>query len=824
MSGRSDTDTGEDLPRLAFAGPIESLDPRAEARLFDRGRATDPAVAEAVARIIADVRRDGDAALRALAARLDDVSDLAIEVPREECERALEHLDGRVRAALEEAARAIAAFHRAQLPSPLELEIRQGVRLGRTAEPLGRVGVYAPGGRAAYPSSVLMGVVPARVAGVEEVIVCSPPGPDGRPPQAVLAACALAGADRVFALGGAGAIAALAFGTATVPRVDKVVGPGNAYVTEAKRQLTGEVAIDCPAGPSEILVLADATADADTIAIEMIAQAEHDPDAAAVLVTTEPGHFRTVCAALAARLGEHPRRDIVEQALAARGALLLAADLAEAVELAGRYAPEHLLLLVEDPRAVLETTRRAGTTFLGPASSVAFGDYISGANHVLPTAGLARAYSGLSTLDFIRWSTWQEISADAAAELAEPAATLADAEGLPGHAAAARHRRRSGEEAGTAWAVPDGTTDAGRPAVRRRAAYRGVRTYDPGRVPTAVDLSDNTNLWGVPPAAAEALASLSAAVITRYPSVYAQSLERAVASRLDVDPENVVTGCGSDDVIDSALRAFCEPGDPVAYPVPTFGVVRSFVQMNAAVPVEVPLGPDFALDADALVATGATATYVCLPNNPTGTAFERTAVERVVREARGLVMIDEAYADFADANVLATVMASDRAVSLRTLSKAWGLAGLRIGLAVGPADLITEIRKSRGPYKVSGPAEAAALAALERDGDWVAARVAEVRENRERLAAALCERGLRVWPSAANFLLASVPAEHGDAAALAGSLRRAGVQVRPFAALPQAGDAIRVSIGPWPMLESFLRAFDGCTRRSAVTPTTGAVS
>src|SRR5690606_8853043 len=248
----------------------------------------------------------GDEALRDLALRYDNVAPAGLEVPRTEWERALRTIDPDVRTALERAARAIVSWHRAQLPRELDVTQPSGLRLGRRAQALERVGVYAPGGRAAYPSSVLMGVVPARVAGVREVIVCSPPGPDGLPPDSVLAAAAVAGANRVFAVGGAGAIAALAWGTASVPAVDRIVGPGNAYVNEAKQQLTRVVGIDNPAGPSEILVLADDAADADLIAAELLAQAEHDPDACCVLVTTSEVLIDRVRSRLVARIPDEP--------------------------------------------------------------------------------------------------------------------------------------------------------------------------------------------------------------------------------------------------------------------------------------------------------------------------------------------------------------------------------------------------------------------------------------------------------------------------------------------------------------------------------------
>ncbi|MFN2316076.1 MAG: histidinol dehydrogenase, partial [Gemmatimonadales bacterium] len=302
---------------------------------------------------------------------------------------------------------------------------------------LGRVGVYAPGGRAAYPSSVLMGAVPARVAGVGEVILCSPPGPTGEPSDVVLAAAALAGVDRVFALGGAGAITAMAYGTESVPRVDRIVGPGNAWVAEAKLQVSGAVAIDSPAGPSELLILADDSADLDILVREMLAQAEHDPAAAVVAIVVGAG-VRELASRLLAAMAREPRGTVIQAALASRGAVLAAASLDDAIVFANDWAAEHLLVATRDNDAVLPRLRNAGTVFVGTSSSVAFGDYMTGANHVLPTGGLARCYSGLSTLDFVRWTTWQRVDRAAAARLAAPVGIFADSEGLPAHAAAAR--------------------------------------------------------------------------------------------------------------------------------------------------------------------------------------------------------------------------------------------------------------------------------------------------------------------------------------------------------------------------------------------------
>lgn len=423
-----------------FRGPISALTPAERDALRNRSTSTDDAVRSETAAIIQWVRQAGDTALREMAAEFDGAALEAFEVPREAWTRALDRMPTDLRAALERTVANVRTAHRAFLPKAMEVETEPGIVVGRRPDPLRRVGVYAPGGRAAYPSSVIMGVVPAKVAGVHDIIVCSPPTPAGRPADVVLAAAALAGADRVFALGGAGAIAAMAYGTASVPQVDRIVGPGNAWVAEAKLQCSGAVAIDSPAGPSELLVIADDSVNPMVVAREMIAQAEHDPRAAVVLVAVTATVAERVEAAVMALLPDAGRAAVVRDAFRFAGAALIADTLADAVTFANDWAAEHLLLAIapEREQEAFDGLRSAGTVFLGCASSVAFGDYMTGANHVLPTGGLARCYSGLSTLDFFRWTSWQRVSPRAAAALSEPVGLFADSEGLPGHAATAR--------------------------------------------------------------------------------------------------------------------------------------------------------------------------------------------------------------------------------------------------------------------------------------------------------------------------------------------------------------------------------------------------
>lgn len=426
--------------KISVEGRLGELTERDLSLLLERRPSDEERLRDAVRGILERVRVDGDAALLEMASEFDGVTLAQLEVPRGRWSAALDAMDPELRSDWERAATNIRAFHEAQIPEDVVLETEPGVRLGRRAVPLGAVGVYAPGGRAAYPSSVLMGVVPAKAAGVREVVVCSPPGPSGAPPDGVLAACEIAGATRLFAAGGAGAIAALTYGTASVPQVDAVVGPGNRWVTEAKRQVAGTLRIDSPAGPSEVLVIADASADPARVAAELVAQAEHDPDAAVAVVAWEEEVLAQVRSELERQVSRTPRREIVEAALSARGACLLAGDRAEALAFAELYAAEHLALFTGDPANDMRSQTTAGTVFLGDSTPVAFGDYLTGANHVLPTAGRARSFSGLSTLDFLRFYTWQEVSPRGAAAMAGAVERLARSEGLPAHAAAARAR------------------------------------------------------------------------------------------------------------------------------------------------------------------------------------------------------------------------------------------------------------------------------------------------------------------------------------------------------------------------------------------------
>jgi len=385
--------------------------------------------------IVARVRADGDQALRDLSERYDHCTLDAIEVSGREIDEAEARLDPVLKAAIEEAAARIEAFHRAAAPQPVALDTASGVRVERVLRPIGRVGLYVPAGSAPLPSTALMLGVPARIAGCPEVVLCSPARADGRCDDAVLYAARITGVHKVFKLGGAQAIAAMAYGTASVPKCDKLFGPGNAWVTEAKLQVSADpegAAIDMPAGPSEVLVIADEQANAAFVAADLLSQAEHGPDSQVILLSPSPTLLDAVETEVTQQCAALPRADIARQALS-QSRLIAVSSLAQAVEVSNRYAPEHLILQVTQPRDLLAAVESAGSVFLGAWTPESVGDYCSGSNHVLPTYGYARSYSGVSVASFQKQITVQELSPAGLREIGPCTATLAAAEQLEAH-------------------------------------------------------------------------------------------------------------------------------------------------------------------------------------------------------------------------------------------------------------------------------------------------------------------------------------------------------------------------------------------------------
>lgn len=415
------------------------------AQLLAYDEAQDAQIESAVNEILTNVRQRGDAAVVAYSNKFDGVDAKTItdlEVTKEACEAALAALPQEQRDALNEAAARIRAYHERQKNQGWTYEEEDGTVLGVKVTPMDRVGLYVPGGKAAYPSSVLMNAIPAKVAGVEEVVMVTPT-PSGEQNPLVLAAAAVAGVDRVLTIGGAQAVAALAYGTETIAQVDKIVGPGNAYVAEAKRRVFGIVGIDMIAGPSEILIICDGKTPADWIAMDLFSQAEHDELAQAILLCPDANYLAEVEASIKRQLPQMSRKNIISTSLANRGALIQVNDLDEACQIANHIAPEHLEISVDDAQPLVDKIRHAGAIFIGPYSSESLGDYCAGTNHVLPTSRTARFSSPLGVYDFEKRSSLINVSKKGSAKLGQIASILAYGEGLEAHAKSAEYRYKN---------------------------------------------------------------------------------------------------------------------------------------------------------------------------------------------------------------------------------------------------------------------------------------------------------------------------------------------------------------------------------------------
>jgi histidinol dehydrogenase len=415
---------------------IDNLRPEQYRIIMKRSSEDIDSIYEEVRKIVLDVRDNGDqVSLDHYKKYKHGLTLKDLEVTKEDVEEAYQNVDPKVIDALRFASENIVKFHRAQMEREMWLiDIADGILAGRMTTPLERVGAYIPGRRAAYPSSILMTILPAKVAGVKEIIACTPPDEGMIINPSTIVAADIAGSTKIFKVGGPWGIASMAYGTTTIPKVDKIVGPGNKYVTAAKIMVFGQVGIDSPAGPSEGMILADTTGNADLITIDLLSQSEHDPDAASILVTTSNELALKVANSINKELPTLPRKEIITSSLTKYSSILIARDIEQAIDFVNEYAPEHLEIMTEEPFVTLKKIKNAGSIFMGPFSPIPVGDYASGTNHVLPTGQTARMFSGLSVDDFIKKPTFQYLSKDGLSSLKDTVVTLAEAEGLPLHA------------------------------------------------------------------------------------------------------------------------------------------------------------------------------------------------------------------------------------------------------------------------------------------------------------------------------------------------------------------------------------------------------
>lgn len=794
-------------------------------RLLHWSPEQDQGIEQAVSAILADVQARGDEALMDYTRRFDrlEVHEAAgLRLSRAELQAALDGLPAAERQALERAADRIRRYHEHQRTSSWMYTEADGTRLGQRVLPLDRVGLYVPGGKAAYPSSVLMNAIPAQVAGVKELVMVVPT-PDGVRNPAVLAAACLAGIQEVYTIGGAQAVAALAYGTRSIRPVDKIVGPGNAYVAEAKRRVFGTVGIDMIAGPSEILVVSDGSVPADWVAVDLFSQAEHDEMAQAILISPDAAFLDAVAEAIARLLPGQPRRAVIGKSLADRGALIHVRSMQEAAELVNRVAPEHLELAVRDVDGLLADIRHAGAIFMGRWGCEALGDYCAGPSHVLPTMRTPRFSSPLGVYDFQKRSSLIEPSATGADHLAKVAATLARAEGLEAHAQSAEYRLGGDAHQAAAGAVSSAQIAARverhvRPDVQRMAAYHVADATD------AIKLDAMENPWRLPGALQAELAQrLAALAINRYPSGNTYTaLKQAIARHDGLDGiDGLVLGNGSDELISLLCQLVAQPGATIMAPAPSFVMYEMGARLAGVGFVPVPLRPDFSLDREAMLQAIEThrpaLVFLAYPNNPTGNLFDADDVRAILQATDGLVVLDEAYAPFAGgASWLSQLTAWPNLAVMRTCSK-WGLAGARIGYLASAPAWAAQLDKIRPPYNISALDAETACFAFQHHADFDHQTQALCTERQtlvQRLQAMQGPQGLsHVYPTAANFVLVRLAGGQGDGAGpsratrVAAAMRAAGVLIKDASRMhPALAECLRLTVGAPEENEAMLQA------------------
>ena len=794
-------------------------------RLLHWSPEQDQGIEQAVSAILADVQARGDEALMDYTRRFDrlDVHEAAgLRLSQAELQAALDGLPAAERQALERAAERVRRYHEHQRTSSWMYTEADGTRLGQRVLPLDRVGLYVPGGKAAYPSSVLMNAIPAQVAGVKELVMVVPT-PDGVRNPAVLAAACLADIQEVYTIGGAQAVAALAYGTRSIRPVDKIVGPGNAYVAEAKRRVFGTVGIDMIAGPSEILVVSDGSVPADWVAVDLFSQAEHDEMAQAILISPDAAFLDAVVEAIARLLPGQPRRAVIGKSLADRGALIHVRSMQEAAELVNRVAPEHLELAVRDVDGLLADIRHAGAIFMGRWGCEALGDYCAGPSHVLPTMRTPRFSSPLGVYDFQKRSSLIEPSATGADHLAKVAATLARAEGLEAHAQSAEYRLGGDAHQAAAGTVSPARIAARverhvRPDVQRMAAYHVADATD------AIKLDAMENPWRLPGALQAELAQrLAALAINRYPSGNTYTaLKQAIARHDGLDGiDGLVLGNGSDELISLLCQLVAQPGATIMAPAPSFVMYEMGARLAGVGFVPVPLRPDFSLDREAMLQAIEThrpaLVFLAYPNNPTGNLFDADDVRAILQATDGLVVLDEAYAPFAGgASWLSQLTAWPNLAVMRTCSK-WGLAGARIGYLASAPAWAAQLDKIRPPYNISALDAETACFAFQHHADFDHQTQALCTERQtlvQRLQALRGPQGLsHVYPTAANFVLVRLAGGQDDASGpsratrVAAAMRAAGVLIKDASRMhPALAECLRLTVGAPEENEAMLQA------------------
>jgi len=762
---------------------------------------------EAVREIIADVRARGDLALLELALRFDQVKLDSFVVSPQEVAQAHTQLAPDILKALRQAAGRIEAFHRAQLISAHTHSLA-GIAVAQRTQPIQAAGLYVPGGKASYPSTVLMTAIVARVAGVERIVMCVPPGPDGKIPPVTLAAAAIAEVDEVYALGGAGAIAAMAYGTKSLSPVDVIAGPGNIYVSLAQREVAGQVAVATPyAGPSEVVVIADETTNVKYAAADLLTQSEHGPDGRIVLISASEKVLDEICLELETRVNASARRAEILATLKTGGFAVLVDDLPAALELSDAIAPEHLQLMCTDASKLAAKVKNAGAVFCGQLASVVLGDYIAGPSHVLPTGGAARFASGLQVSDFQKTIHTIAVSEEGFAAVSDAAATIAHQEGLLAHRDAVLTREISTQPAGQ-----DATSQ---PVlgelVSPRSYIEGLERYHSPQVEVAARLNTNESPFPPPRAFQEAVSRAASEVAWQlYPERDAQSLREKLAGIHKLAASQIFVANGSNEVIQTLLMCYGAAGRKVLVFQPTYMLHYHIARSLGCVVIQGQRRQDFTLALDQveqlILEQRPSVIFLCSPNNPTGMAEPIEVTARVLelsRMAGALLVVDEAYVEFSPHSALELFSENAPMAITRTYSKTWAMAAARLGYLIAPSWINAELEKVALPYRLNQMTQTIGKLALDFQDD-MEQRVRSIVAERERVCETLAQMGVKVWPSEANFVL--IKPETADS--VWDKLLERSVLVRDCSAWPRLQGCLRVTIGTQQENNLFLKALE----------------
>ena len=738
---------------------------------------------EMVRGILDQVKYNGDEAVLSYEETFDHVRLKSLAVTEEEIQEAEQLVSDELKEAIVLAKGNIARFHEAQRFNGVQVETQTGVTCWQQSVPIERVGLYIPGGTAPLFSTVLMLAVPAQIAGCRDIVLCTPPARNGKVHPAVLFAAKTAGVSHIYKIGGVQAIGAMAYGTQTVPRVYKIFGPGNQYVTAAKQLVSmGDVAIDMPAGPSEVLVLADETANPVFVAADLLSQAEHGVDSQAVLVTTSVSLQQAVMKEVERQLNALPRKDIANKSLK-YSRLILVKDMDEAIDMVNEYAPEHLIIQTKDYETLAKRIVNAGSVFLGKFACESAGDYASGTNHTLPTNGYAKAYNGVNLDSFCRKITYQELTAQGIGRIGKAIEVMAANEQLDAHKNAVTVRLQSVEyQLEHLQQAKFDLKKLVRKNIWELAPYSCARDEYSG-VDASVFLDANENPYNGP--------------INRYPDPLQKTLKQEIAKVKGVGEEHIFCGNGSDEAIDLVYRIFCNPGVDNAVAIdPSYGMYKVCADVNNVEYRKVQLDADFQFHADDMLKAADNQTklmFICTPNNPTGNDMSHAEVEKLLQNFGGIVVVDEAYFDFSEQPSFTQLLDKyPNLIVLQTFSKAWGCAAIRLGLAFASTKIIGLFNKVKYPYNVNMLTQQQALEAL-RNAQQTKEWVKILKEERTRLMQRFAELSLteKVFPSDANFFLARV----SDANAIYKYLVGEGIIVRNRHTVTLCGNCLRITIG-----------------------------